>query len=980
MSKWDDFKKNREGFANAQSAREGQHELHKRQRTNYAFRKDLDDFRPAGSESFKSLTRLRFYVSLGDPALGPFIQDAKSKAITAYLSGQRDWHHHYHIDIADVAIRLKGRKCEIRIIAVDEFYVEFATSAHPIVTDTVVVDGTSYPSYSGCVVGCTFRAKDGNVTLTSTINEQRRSVNGDQLSRVHRPFQVQITDEPVHYPKGESRFNRWRYQHTLFSTYAPGHSMTGIMKRTTLGPSSTFVGTKSPGPLGSYTFRDIDLDVPFQHGRRADPIQSAYIRGAADWPRKSGLQVVQTQWGDREFAIYLDAYNQFAVFPVSRIDPLNNINPMLQNVSEMYVRRVSPSMPAWAYVPTDKAKDYWALNPNLDEWTIDQPELDWRFNHLGTKCCAVVYQREPYDNDTAYWTTDQNPDCPWTDAKFDNWASNLGVEFAAQEIDATAYQPQRYFVAPGVVEVSINISVTGPNDEDFDVSLTVSEVVNPSTAYAMPVLAGYTWHDIPSGGQSNKPLSNSTPLARCGDLIIAYIEYWVRPRGDDGTSSQRDVIWSIRKASSNTELLSYPRFPVMAFDFQTLSFVFMVENYRRERRAVSLRTGAPGAPSTDEKLFSVREFGAWIITLGQSREFLFPNRLTADARERLQALAAETGRARIERLIADQGADPWGLIPLTSSKDDWGDTQYNEYRDWFGYQNHFYYEHYWALIDSDLSFYGDRVKYKLSGSPPSLTAGAQAARKELNALDGSHPALLFCDAPKWHWHAYAGLLPTVMYKHPHNTFFAHPNGSYAFWDAGWIFDDNGVIGNAGTGYGDDLPTTGTEFHYDTLTPYDASLIEHVIFDAVRFQLRTTKGVIAKRDTSFLELYNRAVVAGKEAETLEAGIDEVSYADMKATFTKEIANNGTYDFLDLKATWLGTDWWFGDQIVLGEPYDSFPYIAGTAGNLYGVNFWQFWRTTNFAGAGVSRVPGFPDPDHLDVWNYRFANMLIVDART
>src|SRR5512147_1543240 len=102
MNKWDDFKKNKQGDVNAQRARENQHELHKRQRNQYAFRADLDDYRFSGSNSFKSLPRLRFFVSLSDPALGPFIQDAKSKTVSAYLSGTRDWHHHYIIDIADV--------------------------------------------------------------------------------------------------------------------------------------------------------------------------------------------------------------------------------------------------------------------------------------------------------------------------------------------------------------------------------------------------------------------------------------------------------------------------------------------------------------------------------------------------------------------------------------------------------------------------------------------------------------------------------------------------------------------------------------------------------------------------------------------------------------------------------------------------------------------------------------------------------------
>lgn len=875
----------------------------------------------------------------------------------------------YTVGDATINVRQDGKHKYVRIVAGGAFYMEFATSAHPVVTSTVTVDGTSYPSYKGCVVGVGF---SGGKT-TAAIRKQFRSENSAQLSKINRPYQVQIVDEPVNYPQGRRGASRWQYPTMLFGTYAPGHSHTGIVKRTTTGPSSTFVATASPGPLGSYTFRDIDLDVPFFRGQGTTPIKVAYIRGAADWPRKSGMQVVKSsQWGTREYAIYLDAFNQFSVFPTNRINALDPVNPYNQNVDELYVRRVTPSFPAWVYTPASPAKDYWASNPNLDQWTIDQPELDWRFNHLGTKCCAVAYTREPYNNDTAYWTTDQNPDTPWNGTKFDAYAALLGVEFTAQEIDATSYQPQRYFVAPGVIEATIDIQITGANDEDFTATVNIASVRDPTTDYAMPVFAGYTWHDIPGGGQ--KGTVKTGQLVEAGQLVIAYLEYWVQPKGSDGTASERTNIWSIRKNEGNVELMSFQNFPILAVDFQTLSFVFMVQQYRKETRNVSLRSGAPGAPATNPKLFSVREFAAWIVTLGTSREFLYPTSLSLDARARLQALTATSGRAYVDALIAAQGSDPWQLISMSSPKDGWVDSGYNNYRDWWGYQNHYAVLDYFVAIDADYAFYGDHVQYKLSGSPPSLNAAGQAAQKELNALDGSHQWLLFCDSPRWNWHAYQTILQRVMYKHPHNTFFAHPNGSYAFWDAGWIYDDNGIIGNAGLGYGDTGGVDGTEWHYNTLNPYDTSKIEHVIFDTVRLKASTSS-----LTTSFLALYNKAVVAGKAAGTLEAGIDEVAYIDMKATFVKETANNGNYDFLDLHATWKGVDWWFGDQGVTGESWYSFPYFAGTAGNLYGLNFWQYWRITNFAGGNTSRVPGFPNPSDLATWGYRFANVLIIDDK-
>ena len=149
------------------------------------------------------------------------------------------------------------------------------------------------------------------------------------------------------------------------------------------------------------------------------------------------------------------------------------------------------------------------------------------------------------------------------------------------------------------------------------------------------------------------------------------------------------------------------------------------------------------------------------------------------------------------------------------------------------------------------------------------------------------------------------------------TFFTHPNGSYAFWSDGWLYDRNGLPGDfvLGTGAGGTSGTgqgSGSDYDHDTLAIYDAKLIEHVIFDRVHFEVRAKDQPSFTNNTSFTELYNKAVKSGKAAGTLldAENLQELKLVDMRATFAREIGNDAgqEHEFLDLKMTLPGDSNW------------------------------------------------------------------------
>jgi hypothetical protein len=193
-----------------------------------------------------------------------------------------------------------------------------------------------------------------------------------------------------------------------------------------------------------------------------------------------------------------------------------------------------------------------------------------------------------------------------------------------------------------------------------------------------------------------------------------------------------------------------------------------------------------------------------------------------------------------------------------------------------------------------------------------------------------------------------------MYMCPVTTFYTHPDGTYAFYDDAWIYNPQGVC-------------NGGNFaqYADTLASFDASLLENVIFDSVHFRFRSALG-FKTHQTTFVELYNKAVTAGKKAGTLEAGIELMTSADLQASFLKEEYTwvgapiNGM-KWLNLKATRNGASWHFQETAIQGGTAYDFALVP-KQGGLVGLSFYNGrWQPDSGSNpAYIGRFMRFADP--------------------
>ena len=974
----------------AEATREGFTRLHSRQKSTFGAQADrLDNFQVGAGGNLNSISRLRVYVSLTDINLGIFINDAKVRAKHAYLSGARDWHQQYTIDVADVDIKMRGRAVRIRIQPADRFVFEFASSAHPVVTEVTSQDGLIFPTYKAVIVGVDVRIKDNRMRVTPEIRKEKRSTQGQELSIINRGFQVQLMTEPVQYPFSVKKLGRVRTTHITFESFAPGNPWVGPALRTTDGPISTFSTITSGGPSASWFGRDVHYDVPWGDNSQFAAQRLAYIRGDADWPRASGKQRVEDKdFGTREFALYIDDFNQLMVFPTAGIGPLSGADATDQNVPEFLVKRLPLPVPAWGYVPTMKAKDYWDATPDLKKWCVDQPETDWKFHPDGTKCAAIIFEREAFTFDTTFWSTgDVNPNQAFTISKFDALQSWYGIlpSFVGA-FSPDTYNNQRYYTAPGVVEIEIKIELTGPGLEHYSVDLKAREVRRPSTSEGATsrwaLFVDYVWFDLPKRTNTNAAIKK-------GALVAFDLEYWVNPKGSVAEDTARQGLFCILDLNTGGDLCNTTACPLLAIDLKTLSFVLRLDGYSHEMK----HCFTAGGSSADVR-HTIHHFGALIVHSGVPKEVLYPATVPEEMKVIIDSYAVLNGREFLASRIT--GGDGWQYVPVTTDRDGWSNTDLAAYRDGWAHDKWFWYDQWYAAIDPDVFFYGTgypdegylllKTPYSASGYGPNGTA----AEKWLNTIGGGYRNLFFSTNPRWGWNQYCGLIALFVCLDHSTTFFAHPNGSYAFWSDAWVYDRNGLPSAyvVMEGPGGTVDTTGSsvgglDYRYNTLSAYTADKVEHVIFDRVHFEIQAKDQKAKTRNTTFLELYNKAVALADPEQMTDQNILPVNYKEhVQATFTKEIGNDGTYECLDLKLTWGGVDWWYPEFGISNLPTEStpqFPPQTGQVGNFNNLNLYGLWRRTAYAGGGSFTSPGFPNPAAPSTWHFKFADPIIISEK-
>jgi len=906
---------------------------------------------------------------LSDASLAPYF--GRYFKILRWLrrSGVKWFNRVYENKYYTAHVSLKdGDHLHVSLDPRDASYFEFFTTGKPIVTGTVTQGGVPVPSVKAACVGVDITLKHGQLTVHPRINTGARSFAGEDISRVKRPFQVALVNEPVVNPPPKTLLlGRTKHWHMLYESYAPMHSHTGVHFRSyNKGPFTfysdgavsvtphaglDFAGEDSItitdgvkiiktdynvssgipidfGPISAHAARDIRFDVPYQDGTADKPVREALLNdGVVDWPRANGVVTIKNQqYGDREFAIYIDAFSQFSVFPTGQI---GEINDTIQNVPGMYVITRAPTLPAWVYQMSQRFIDWYAANSTTG--LTDFPEIDWKVSHDGTKACAVVYERSAVNFQQGFFSDqDEDGDHPGRqESRFNTYIGQTG--FAARYGDSVsgivdiAGDSQRYISAPGLIEATLTIEITGPEPEDFTFTVTVAELRRPTTSEFCPLIAGYVWHDIPN------PAGGFYALQ--GDLCVLDIERYYRPPAN-GTSFPFSAIgngadlYSLKNLSNGGVEIANFHGPVgdvsstvipvyilglMDFDMATLSFAF-----------------------TAIRINPVIIHATVVYTFNTFREILFPDNIPqADKDWFLQLPGVDyrstfiTGSTFTRLALND--------IPLWTDSDDLE-----------ALREHIAWENCWATLKHPKPWldqpWADNPSHATNPNP--VNVPTYATKVWFSAMRTRQTAhmLAAIDKPQFAWFVYSDMIMSALQKTPWSTFFVHPNGTWALFDQSRIYN-----------YG--LRNT-------VLTTFDATKLEHFINDRVHFEFRLA-GKAYTLDTSFVQLYNDAVAA--LPDDAKNDFAPLTYTGMRATFTKQTDSTTFVTWLKLQMVWDGFTYYFEDSAINNRPSEQIQWeIQGG------------WQSLNLTVDGFWGVIGSPrlSPQQTDQ-HTTFSSCLLIE---
>ena len=845
---------------------------------------------------------MRFHGRLSDTSLAPMFMVFKRRVIAIYNAYQAvknmqkpgfPWpiQHYDRIEQTPefwVQMRIIGDDVWVAMMGADSLYFEFQTTGFPVDLGTIF----GFSSYYAGVIGVTV----SSTGVKAVLEGDAKSLTTTDFPPLFRSAQVQLHDEPSGYPIKSGG----GYPRVLYESFAPVTSHTGIYGRAyTCGWLPFAYNTQRASGIANET-RDFGYDNPWADNTGKTKVRYATLGTGTDWARASGIQtVVSATWGNREFAIYVDSFDQVSVFPTSEIGPNVGSDFLfgsdLQNVAPAVVKMQRVPFPGWVYAKTQTFKSYYASPPGDDPSGLnDFPEIDWKMHPDGTEMCAVVHERAVATLDTSYYgpyatdTGTQGPSFmyPTADSFYAmNWEA-MGCYQRIGGVKASVSTDPWYLVATGVLKVQISISITGPKLSEYVLSLSVVEVRRPTTTPYCTFLAGYSWYDIKAPTWTKlEPVFDT----RRGDMVALDIECY-----GNATMADTANLFSVKNLTQNKEIntfggmncvfgsgigvgrmLTGEEAVVLAADLRTMSF--------------AIQTGCSkfdDAPKTHESI----HFGVSVIVMNKYQRTLYPNTIDPTMQVIIEDANSHDAKARMNLQMGGMALLPlndlrtWGNVDLDSLRESyaWTSAKVGTYTppiqplDNFG-----------AMQTSGYKFY--RNGARLTAVP---TAAAQVWYDSNMAQGGIKPFPIFdLDNPRPGWYLYMGQIIARLFQSPFTTFFSHPNGSWAFFDQQFVYNKNGMKR--------DGSVTGLGYN-----ECDPANLEHCIFDFVYFAGSSKR---AAQTSSFLKLYNLAAKAHVPDGTTKKNIRQlaVDYSDMRVQFeVNPIADSidPTLLYAEIKMKW------------------------------------------------------------------------------
>jgi len=845
----------------------------------------------------------------------------------------------YIINGTQVEVTHRPGYAVVRVTAaITGFHFEFQTSGFPVQTRTDTHFGDIYKAG-------TIRASSLNgVALAQLLGGALVNFT-DATEPLKRAQQVQLEDEPISYPIKTNKI----YDRLLLESWSPGSPHSGVLSDCYHLEMFPWGSNDQRGSAISYKARDVAYDVGYADMQDVNHVRYAYLRTHADWPRSAGIRkVVDALYGTREFAIYVDAFDQVSAFPTAEITSVveGGDGTPNQNVLDTYVQYARVAFPAWVYAKTEKFSTYFSANPG-DIGLTEFPEYDWKIHPDGTKMCAVVYERDAATFDAAHYgafdhtwdgTSGHKAFMPnatsW--GVFNTEAFGINPQFGSFDSPSTMYQ-----VGTGLLEVSINISLTGTNPEDFTLTLSPpTEVRRPTTSDLCTLLAGYSFVDIKSSVSTAE--FPDFDVNR-GDMLVVDVEC----HGRD-TDAAYGSFLSVKNLTNSREIRVFPcenRIQVVN-DLVTNQLAKIVAC---DLGTVSFAVKHGWADFSNNG--TICHFGVAVYTLNQHRKTFYPATIDPAAQTRLDALIASNGRTVL--------ADAFGvvdLMPLSESRT-WGDTDMDALREDYDVTTRFvdpssnpaFLDGTPVALIGNFAMNSSGLKYHVATRAHSAPT-ANATRWFYDLLSGGNttaiPFPLFnLSNPLVGRYQYAEHLTKRINISPFNTFFTHPNGSWAFFSQEWLYNKAGQRSTLVAGAG----TIGQAAYETCAVSLDVANFEHCIFDGVHIQ--------GKLDSTFVALYNKAIAAGIHDGTLTDSLTAITVDDLRATFDTDTipdATDSTVTYHSLKVSWQGIDFRLTDhayydgtkKLHTGSAFQQPFWEVGDDGLLLQPSLGAFWNDIDY----------------------------------
>lgn len=188
----------------------------------------------------------------------------------------------------------------------------------------------------------------------------------------------------------------------------------------------------------------------------------------SDWYRRAAVRSVKSpEFGGRTLILMTDATGNLLVYPTTEQDAtLADSSPywdqmIKTNVQSSVAKVYQIPFPSWARTHTSPARDNFPVLPDTGTYR-------WEFNSSCTRMVCIL-------------------------------ANDLPPTFYGKTKDDLSLSDKQVVAREsltGLLEISIDITLTGPNAADFTVALTVSDEISP-TSETYAITADYYWGDLP---------------------------------------------------------------------------------------------------------------------------------------------------------------------------------------------------------------------------------------------------------------------------------------------------------------------------------------------------------------------------------------------------------------------------------------------------------------------------------------------------